>query len=140
MIGTFSGAEARRLLRFLAVGGGFAVGYGAATAVLTGPVGLPVYATSVVLYALCIPAAFLMQMRVTFGLKRTWAAGFPVYAAVQILSLALVTAVTTRFVTGHVLPDTLIFLSSAGAAAVLSFFVSQRFAFRQTGQNGSRKV
>ncbi|MEJ6394205.1 GtrA family protein [Gymnodinialimonas sp. 2305UL16-5] len=119
-----------RLLRFLLVGGAFAGGYAIASALLTGPGGFPVYATSVILYALCIPLAFLIQMRVTFGLTQTRAVGFPIYAATQVTSLAVVTAITTRFVSGHFIADTLVFLASAGIAAVLSFAISSKFAFR----------
>lgn len=119
-----------RLMRFLAVGGGFAGGYAVVTALLTGPGGLPPLPTSVALYAACIPAAFWVQKRVTFRVAQTRAAGFAAYAATQIASLALVAAVTTRFVTGHVLADTGIYLGTAGAAAVLSYLVSSRFAFR----------
>ncbi|MBF9030336.1 hypothetical protein HKCCE3408_08005 [Rhodobacterales bacterium HKCCE3408] len=125
--------EAARLVRFVAVGGAFAGGYAVLTALLVGRAGLPAYATSVVLYALCIPAAFLVQKRVTFGLRRTHAVGFPVYAATQIACLACISAVTTRWVTGQVAIDTVIFLASAGAAALFSYLVSSRLAFRPPG-------
>ena len=53
-------------LRFLLVGGAFALGYSVATALLVGPAGLPAFATSVLLYVACIPAAFFVQARFTF--------------------------------------------------------------------------
>ncbi|MEM1272969.1 MAG: GtrA family protein [Pseudomonadota bacterium] len=122
-----------RFFRFATVGGAFAAAYALISAILVGPIGLPAYATSVVLYALCIPAAYFTQMRVTFGMRRTRAAGFPIYAATQLACLAMVTALTTRFVTGSLWIDALIFFGSAGAAAILSYVISSRFAFRPAG-------
>ena len=119
-----------RLFRFVVVGGGFACGYAVLTAILVGPAGLPVYATSVTLYALCIPVAFFVQMHVTFGLRQTRAIGFLLYAATQIVSLAMVTAITTQLVTGAFFLDTLVFLGSAGVAAVMSYLICSRLAFR----------
>lgn len=119
-----------RFLRFGLVGGGFAGLYAVMTAVLVGPFGWPAFVTSVVLYALCIPAAYLVQMRVTFGQRRAKAAGFAIYGATQLVCLAMVTAISTRFVTRDVIWDTGIFLASALAAALLSYLVSSRLAFR----------
>lgn len=118
------------LVRFLFVGGGFAVGYAVATALLVDGLGLPAFATSVVLYLFCIPAAFAVQKRVTFRVARTRPSGFAIYAGMQLASLAAVAAVTTRHVTGNFVLDTGLFLVTAGAAAVLSFAVSKLFAFR----------
>ena len=126
-------ATLARLGRFLAVGGSFSLGYALATAWLVGPLGLPAFATSVALYAACIPAAFLAQRLVTFAGRdsaRPPARGLALYAATQLTSLALVAAVTTRFVTGQVLLDTALFLATAGTAAVASYFICDRVIFR----------
>ena len=123
-------ASLAMLLRFLMVGGGFAGVYAVATALLVSGAGLPPLPTSVVLYAICIPLAFQAQRRVTFRVARTRASGFWIYAGVQLLCLAGVAAITTRFVTGTFLWDTAIFLVTAGSAAGLSFVVSKLFAFR----------
>jgi putative flippase GtrA len=120
----------RKPLRFLLVGGSFALGYSLVMALLVGPVGLPAFATSVVLYVLCIPAAFLAQRKLTFARQEARRGGFLVYAGMQVASLALVASVTTRFVTQVFVVDTLLFLATAGAAALLSYFVSDRLAFR----------
>jgi putative flippase GtrA len=120
----------RKPLRFLMVGGAFSLGYSVATALLVGPVGLPAFATSVILYVLCIPAAFFMQRKLTFAGQETRRGGFLVYAGMQVASLALVASVTTRFVTQVFVFDTLLFLATAGTAALLSYFVSDRLAFR----------
>ncbi|MEM6824398.1 MAG: GtrA family protein [Pseudomonadota bacterium] len=118
------------LARFLMVGGGFALGYALATAVLVDIAGLPALPTSVGLYVICIPAAFWMQKRVTFRVARTRPSGFWIYAAMQIGCLFAIASVTTRFVTGDFILDTGLFLVTAGAAAGLSFVVSKLFAFR----------
>lgn len=119
-----------KMLRFLFVGGGFAIGYSILSAVLVGPFAMPAFATSVLLYAICIPLAYFAQRRITFASKLKGPKSFVVYGATQLGSLALVATVTTRFVTETVLVDTLIFLLTAGAAAVVSFYVSDRIAFR----------
>lgn len=122
--------ERGMLLRFLLVGGAFAGIYALSTALAIGRLGAPAFAASVVCYALCIPAAFATHRRFTFRLDRVHGAGFAIYAMTQLSSLALVSFASTRFVTGTVLVDTLIFLVTAGAAAGLSFVVSRVFAFR----------
>jgi hypothetical protein len=48
----------------------------------------------------------------------------------QVASLALVASVTTRFVTQVFVLDTLLFLATAGTAALISYVVSDRLAFR----------
>jgi putative flippase GtrA len=119
-----------RLIRFLAVGGSFSLGYALASAALVGQMGLPAFATPVILYALCIPAAFVVQRKVTFGGRGEPARGFVIYATTQVASLALLTALTTRFVSGNFALDTALFLATAGGAAVASYVICARFAFR----------
>lgn len=125
-----AGETRGELFRFLLVGGSFAIAYALATAILVDLAGLPAFPTSVALYLICIPAAFLVQKRVTFRVAKTRASGFWIYGATQLLCLSAVAAVTTRYVSGVFLVDTGIFLATAGAAAVLSFVVSKLFAFR----------
>ena len=122
--------QTARLLRFLLVGGGFSLLYALVSAVLVGKGGTPPFATSVILYALCIPAAFAVQKRFTFRVARTRQSGFLIYAGTQVACLALVAGVTTRFVTGHMALDTGVFLVTAALAAMLSFAVSLLLAFR----------
>ena len=132
-------ADVKMFSRFLVVGAAFAAGYAIVTAVLTGPLGTPPMLTSIAVYAICIPAAFAVQRRFTFRVSRVRRSGFAAYAAVQLLSLAAVSLVSTRFVTGNVLADAGIYLATAGTAAVVSFAVSRLFAFRpaETGQRRS---
>ena len=117
-------------LRFLLVGGAFALGYAVATALLVGRAGLPAFATSVIVYLICIPAAFLAQRRITFSRQEPRRGGFLVYATMQLVSLMAVASITTRFVTGVFVPDAILFLATAGAAALVSYAVNNRLAFR----------
>lgn len=117
-------------LRFAAVGAAFAGGYAVVTAILTGPLGAPVLLTSTAVYALCIPAAFVVQRRFSFRVAKVRRSGFAVYAGVQVMCLAAVSLITTRFVTGDVLVDSGLYLATAGTAAVASFVISRLFAFR----------
>ncbi|MCU0908163.1 MAG: GtrA family protein [Rhodobacteraceae bacterium] len=119
-----------RFIRFAIVGAGFALGYAVVTAVLVGRAGLPPLATSVVVYALCIPLAYLAQRSFAFRVRRAQRGGFGIYAATQVACLALVSVVTSRFVTGHVATDTALFLVTAGAAAVASYAVLRLVVFR----------
>lgn len=120
-------------VRFLIVGGGFALFYALGMAALVGPLNLPPFATSVVFYLACIPAAFAVQRRFTFGAQEARRGGFLVYAAMQLASLTLVASITTRFVTQVMVIDTGLFLVTAGAAALLSYVVNDRLAFRPRG-------
>jgi putative flippase GtrA len=106
---------------------GLFIGDGAAG----GPAGLPAFATSVIFYVLCIPAAFYMQRKLTFAGQEARRGGFLVYAGMQVASLALVASVTTRFVTQVFVFDTLLFLATAATAALVSYVVSDRFAFQR---------
>lgn len=123
-------ARLRKPLRFLLVGGGFSLGYSVTTALLVGQAGLPAFATSVLLYLICIPAAFHVQRRLTFAGQQARRGGFLIYAAMQVGSLAVVASITTRFVTQVFVFDTLLFLATAGTAALVSYVVNDRLAFR----------
>lgn len=117
-------------LRFLAVGGGFSLGYSAVAAFMVGPMGLPPYWTSLALFMSCVPLAYLAHKYFSFGAKSARKGGFVIYSASQISSFALVSALTTRFVTGVYLLDTGIYICTVGGAAVLTFLVAKTFVFR----------
>lgn len=123
-------AEKSRLLRFLLVGGSFSLGYALVTALLVGKLGFPAVLTSVLIYAACIPAAYLVQKKFTFSKDSTHRGSFLIYTLTQVIGLGLVSLVTTRFVSGVYLLDTGLFLITAGIAAVVSFAINRIFAFR----------
>jgi putative flippase GtrA len=120
----------RQFARFVVVGGAFAGGYAVVTAVLVGVAGMPAFPTSVAVYALCIPLAYLAQKSFTFRAARARKAGFLVYGSMQVLCMMIVSWITSRFVSGVILLDTALFLGTAGAAAVASYAVSRLAVFR----------
>lgn len=117
-------------LRFASVGACFGVLYSCSTAFLVDVMGYPAYLTSVILYLACVPAAYLVQKRVTFRLEQVRRAAFPIYFATQLLCLTIIAAITTRYVTGNIVLDTMLFMVTAGATAILSFAVSKLIAFK----------
>ncbi len=121
-----------RFVRFALVGGGFSLGYALLTAFLVGPLSAPPFATSVGLYALCIPLAYLAQKHFTFGASRAHGGSFAIYGATQIASLAVIALITTRFVSQVYWMDTGIFLATAAGAAVASFAINRSFAFNRS--------
>lgn len=119
------------LLRFLCVGGAFSLSYAVLTAALIS-LGAPPFWTALLLYGFAIPLAFLAQKRFTFRATTAQRHAFWVYLATQLVTFALVAGVTTRFVMQQIWADTMLYLVTAGAAAVLSFFVNRTFAFNHT--------
>lgn len=116
-------------LRFLVVGGSFALIYAATTSALIAWAGAPPVATGALVWLACIPPAYHTQRRFAFAADRTRRAAFPLYLATQALSLALVSGVSALFVTRIFLLDTLIYLAAAAGAAVLSFLISRFVTF-----------
>lgn len=117
-------------LRFLAVGGSFSLGYSVVTAALIRFAGAPPFATSVIIYLLCIPAAFWAQRKIAFRADQTGRGAMLIYAATQVGSLAIVSTVTTRLLTKNFVIDTLILLMTAGSAAVISYLICRFIIFR----------
>ncbi|MEL6840788.1 MAG: GtrA family protein [Pseudomonadota bacterium] len=122
--------RARAFLRFLAVGGSFSLGYALVTAGLIRFASSPPLLTSVIIYLLCIPAAFWAQKRIAFRANQTGKAAMLIYAGTQLASLTVVSTVTSRFVTQVFLIDTMIFLVTAGAAAIISYLICRYIIFR----------
>jgi putative flippase GtrA len=117
-------------VRFVLVGGAFALGYSVVTAWLVGPMGMPPLVTSTIVYALCIPLAFLAHKSFTFRTRQTRRTGMLVYGAMQVLFMGVASFVTTRFVTGSLLVDTALFLGTAGVVAVASYAANRLAVFR----------
>jgi putative flippase GtrA len=117
------------LIRFAMVGGAFSAIYALVTAGLTTYANSPPFVTAVVVYLVCIPAAFAAQAKFAFRQKPAARGAAVIYAGTQLASLALVVAVTGQFVTGLFWFDTLIYLVSAGAAALASFAICRWIIF-----------
>lgn len=116
-------------VRFLLVGGTFSAIFSATTAGMIRYADTPPLATSIIVYLLCIPAAFQAHKRFAFGVQNARRSAFLVYLATQVCSLALVAAVTTRFVTQMFWADTALFLATSAIAAVLSYLVGRYITF-----------
>jgi len=125
--------ELGALLRFALVGGGFSVFYAVASAALINHAGTPPFATSVVVFALCIPPAFLTQQHFAFRAKTLRKHAFWIYAATQIGSIAVVSTLTTRFVTYNMVLDTLIMGGTVVIAALVSFLIGRFITFNPPG-------
>ena len=123
-------SERQKLIRFLLVGGGFSLFYAVVTAVLINAAGAPPFWTSVIIYALCIPAAFYLQKTFTFNASTLRPGAMLYYAATQVMGVALVSVVTTRFITHNWWWDTGVMGMTAGLAAVLNFVIGRYFTFR----------
>ncbi len=117
-------------MRFLMVGGSFSLGYAIVTAGLINFVNAPALPTSVVVYLVCIPLAFLAQKKFTFRDDQSGTSALLIYGATQVVSLVVVSAITSRFVTKNFVVDTVLFLVTAGAAAVISYLICRYVIFR----------
>jgi putative flippase GtrA len=117
-------------LRFLAVGGSFSFGYAIVTAALIRFADAPPLPTSVFIYLLCIPAAFWAQKKIAFRADQTGRSAMFIYGATQVASLAVVSTITSRFVTKNFMIDTMLFLVTAGCAAVISYLICRYIIFR----------
>jgi putative flippase GtrA len=120
-------------LRFAFVGGSFSLSYALITAGLIRFAEAPPLPTSVLVYLLCIPAAFWAQRRFAFRADTQAEGAIWIYAATQIGSLSVASAITTRFVRQVFWQDALLFLATAGAAAVASFLICRYIIFRTRG-------
>lgn len=124
-------SQRQAFLRFLLVGGTFSLIFSATTAALIRFAGTPPFATSVIVYLLCIPAAFQAHKRFAFGVQTVRKAAFVLYVATQVCSLSLVAAITTRYVTQVFWQDTALLLVTSAVAAVLSYLIGRYITFAQ---------
>ena len=122
-------------VRFLLVGASFSLGYAVITAGLIRFAAAPPLPTSVAVYLLCISAAFWAQRHIAFRADRQAKGALWIYTATQTGSLAVISAITTRFVTRVFWADTL-FVATAGMAAVASFLICRYGLFRTQALDG----
>lgn len=117
-------------IRFLLVGGSFALVYAVLTAGLIRFADTPPLLTSMIIYLLCIPAAFVAQKRFAFRADQSGKGAMLMYVATQFGSLIFVSTIINRFVTKNFFFDTAILLTAAGTAAVVSFLICRYVIFR----------
>jgi putative flippase GtrA len=125
-----AGQDRARFARFTLVGVTYSLIYSAFTAVLVSIAGAPAFVTSTMVYALCIPLAYLTQKSFTFRAERVQRAGFVLYAATQVSCMAIVSLITTQLISGHVVQDTALFLATAGVTALASYWAMRCAVFR----------
>ena len=116
--------------RFLLVGGSFSLAYALVMAALIGMVDAPPLPTSMIVYLLCIPLAFLAQKKFTFRDDQSGKAAMLIYGVTQLGSLTFVSAISSRFVTKNFILDTGLFLVTAGTAAVISYLICRYVIFK----------
>lgn len=122
-------SEARSLLLFLMIGGGFSLFYAVTSAALINFVRTPPFATSVVVFAACVPLAFLAQQHIAFKAKKLRKYAFVIYAATQVFGIAAVSLFTTRFVTYDLFWDTIIMALTVGTNAIVGFLIGRFVTF-----------
>ncbi len=126
-----SRAEMATLRRFLLVGGSFSLFYAVASAAIINLTSIDPFVVSVVLFVACIPFAFLAQQHLAFRAKKLRDHAFWIYTATQVGSIAIVSWITTRFVTYDVVKDTVIMGVTVGLAAIVSFLIGRLLTFKQ---------
>lgn len=121
--------------RFLLVGGSFSLGFAVITSALIRFADAPPLPTSVIVYLLCIPAAFWAQRTFAFRAEQAGGSSMLIYGATQVASLVVISTITSRFVTKVFFLDTALFLVTAGSAAVISYLICRFVIFRQSGSD-----
>ncbi|KJZ21056.1 hypothetical protein TW80_07890 [Loktanella sp. S4079] len=119
----------RSLVAFLMIGGGFSIFYAVTTAVLISVLHTPPFWTSVTVFTACVPPAFLAQQHLAFRAKKLRQHAFLIYAATQIFGIALVSTITTRFVTYDIFWDTIIMGVTVAINAIVGFLIGRFVTF-----------
>jgi putative flippase GtrA len=125
-------AHAKKLIRFLAVGGMASVAYATACTLLVQ--WLPEHKTAIsvgVNFAL-IPIVFLAQRHLTFRSDGNWLRELLLYGGLQLTSITISTWTLVRFVTGNPYLDMIAFLAIAAFAALITYVVCNSVIFRNT--------
>lgn len=117
-------------LRFALVGGAFSLGYAVVSAALINWTFINPFMISVGLFIMCIPLAFRAQQNFAFRATTLRRNAFWIYAATQVASIAVVSAITTTFVTYDLIIDTVIMGITVGLAAVASYLIGRLITFR----------
>lgn len=116
-------------LRFLLVGGAMAGVYAVLAALATSSLPLPRPLSAGLAWMLCIPLAFWGQRRFTFAQSRPGRHALWLYAATQVLSIAIVAMVSHAFARGSFGHDLIVHLVGSALAAVSSYLVNRRYVF-----------
>lgn len=134
------------LVRFAMVGAISSMAYSLIAAAVIRLSAAPPYLTSVFLFGLFIPTTFQAHKRYTFRAENLVRSAFVGYAALQTACFCLVSAMSTRFLTGTYGVDAALFFATVGIAAAASFLIGRLFIFRpapeaaqRNGESGRRR-
>ena len=116
-------------VRFLIVGGIFALIYACTTAALTVWFGFSALLTSIFVYLACIPLAYHTHRFFTFKDHVPRERGMFAYAGAQLLSLCVVSFIATYFVVSDFWIDSGIYLIAAGVMAAVSYTITKHLSF-----------
>lgn len=119
----------RTLFRFLFVGGCLAALYATLAALATSQLPLPKAVASGVVWILCIPVGFWSHRRFTFPARQPHRHGLWLYAATQVLGIAIASGTSFLFATGVFWPDLGVHLLASALAAIASFLVNHWIVF-----------
>ncbi len=116
-------------LRFLLVGGSFALICSLLAAFLTGLLPLPPWMSAALAWLLCIPPAWLCQRRFTFHDRAPREGGAVLYLLTQGLGLCIAALAGALFAQGRFGHDTLVYLLASALAAVVSYAINRLVIF-----------
>jgi putative flippase GtrA len=125
-------AQAKRLARFLVVGGLAAVTYAGVCTLLVQAFPEHKAAIGIGVNFALIPIVFLAQRHVTFRSDGHWLRELVQYAGLQVVSITISTWTLVRFVTGNPYLDMIAFLAIAAFAAIITYVVCHSIIFRDT--------
>ena len=117
------------VLRFLIVGGGMAAVYALLASLATTHLPWPRPVSSGAAWVLCIPPGFWLQRRITFAASSPHRFALGLYAATQILSVAIVSTLSFLLSSGAFWPDLAVHLVASALAAAASYVLNRRLVF-----------
>jgi putative flippase GtrA len=117
------------VLRFLLVGGGMAGFYSALAALATTHLPWPHPVSSAAAWVVCIPLGYHLQRRITFASATPRRFALGLYAATQVIGIAIVTLASFLLARGAFWPDLAMHLAASAVAAVASYAINRAFIF-----------
>lgn len=128
----------RTFLRFLLVGGTMAAVYSVLAALATSTLPIPRPMSAALAWLVCIPLAFWGQRRFTFSDSQPHQYALGLYAATQVLSIAIVAGISQLLARGTFWHDLFVHLLASALAAILSYLVNRWIVFPAAGPGSGR--
>lgn len=116
-------------VRFLIVGAGMAFVYALLATLATTHLPWPRPVSSGVAWVLCIPLGFRLQRRITFAASSPHRFALGLYAATQVLGVAIVSMVSFLLASGVFWPDLAVHLVASALAAAASYVLNRWLVF-----------